>query len=1337
MSIIHSPESFSTREKFLTGQIRLVILITTLALLTSGALISSTTMQGTRAAATVQNSVPVASVSAASFIGSPATLAPNSIVAAFGTQLSSGVQVATTQPLPTTLLNTTVTIGGVAAPLFFVSPGQINYLIPATVTAGDAQIVVTTAAPNGDQVISRGTVRIAPTAPSIFTANSSGVGAPAAVTGRVNASGQFVFDPNPPFEPDPVSPSRLIPSPIDVGTAAQPAFLILYGTGLQNAPQGSVRAVIGGLEIQVAAVAAPGFVGLDQINVPIPVELKGRGLVDVTLVVNGVSSNTVTVNLAGTPSSVLSINSFSVTDGAIAGQTVSITGNGFSTTTSDNIVRFGSAQARVISASANQLTVIVPFGAQSGRVTIQTSQGETRSTAVFLVKTSLSGIVQSTGTASSNPVPLEGVTVRLVGTNSTARTNRQGAFVMADIPAGSAIVEIDGVTTNSVPPFPSITLKTVVQADRDNQFSQPVSLQQITGGSGAVGSGLSSTRNQKSLIGSRFFEALNNKSGNSLSISKGPLSAKSQVPTANKTITVSDRGITLEVPIGTNVRFPDGKTSGALQLTVVQRSRLPGILLPVGVYSSNIAQITPLGAQFSPGASISFPNPDPTNLQPGGKVDLYRYDFQSGSFIKRGTATVTPDRQRVVSDGRVVDVASFWFVAAPVGVTTVVGRVINDFGFPVSGAQVTVNGRADLTDENGGFAIPDVATAGNAQIQVEAVLPRQWASAPRGVSAATSAVPGGVTNAGTIALSGTGVTGLVLSPFVIDFDSTSPPKKVDVTLTQPAPAGGLNITLASGNPSVATIPASVIIPAGQTTTSFTITRAGSGVAIIGATATFNGNTLETFAVVTVSLPAPVLTAVTPSSAPAGAKITISGDGFSSIPDNNVFGFLRGNNLVWILDPEQNEVLIDATGKVSVRLEVPPIASGAVNIRAAVVNDVTGVISDISAPVNFTVQDTNVPAPVLSGVSPGQGKPRDQVIITGTNFSTVPGDNRVIFRQGLNESEARVLQANATELIVSVPSQDLMRGPAVIIARRIASDGSRSNRSNALDFTLTDDPGEPDKPSLTSVTNVATQVPSGRDGDAIRLLGTGFGLNYYDIENDDIGNDEPLLSILLFYQNNQLVNFSLPVAAQAGTQLTSVVPTGLSAGEAQITVFTFDLETGLLSEESNPVAFNITVGSLPHIDEDEPNDSPETATEVTLPVIVDGDADVDDPAELIIQFEGGATEKLHDLFRLTVDQNTSVTLTLNFTQTGDLDLFVLQEDANGNISILGSSTEEQTTVEQLSGTFPPGEYLIAVGAFSGSSSYELMLTQGTASFNRLKPQSGKAIKRPLMVDRKKQ
>ena len=68
-------------------------------------------------------------VNAASFApGQP--LAAGSLVAIFGVQLAPGLAQADTVPLSTSLSNVSVSFNGIAAPLDFVSAGQINAQIP-------------------------------------------------------------------------------------------------------------------------------------------------------------------------------------------------------------------------------------------------------------------------------------------------------------------------------------------------------------------------------------------------------------------------------------------------------------------------------------------------------------------------------------------------------------------------------------------------------------------------------------------------------------------------------------------------------------------------------------------------------------------------------------------------------------------------------------------------------------------------------------------------------------------------------------------------------------------------------------------------------------------------------------------------------------------------------------------------------------------------------------------------------------------------------------------------------------------------------------------------------
>ncbi|MGH9939110.1 MAG: Ig-like domain-containing protein, partial [Blastocatellia bacterium] len=136
----------------------------------------------------------VASVSAASFLGD--ALAAESIAAAFGQNLATSVQVATTLPLPTSLAGTTVRVrdaSGVErlAPLFFVAPTQVNFEVPPSTANGAATITIT----SGDGSISTGIVNIASVAPGLFSANSDGRGVAAAVALRVKANGEQTFEP--------------------------------------------------------------------------------------------------------------------------------------------------------------------------------------------------------------------------------------------------------------------------------------------------------------------------------------------------------------------------------------------------------------------------------------------------------------------------------------------------------------------------------------------------------------------------------------------------------------------------------------------------------------------------------------------------------------------------------------------------------------------------------------------------------------------------------------------------------------------------------------------------------------------------------------------------------------------------------------------------------------------------------------------------------------------------------------------------------------------------------------------------------------------------------------
>jgi uncharacterized protein (TIGR03437 family) len=215
----------------------------------------------------------MAAASAASYATD--SLAPDSIIAAFGIRLATGEAPATSLPLPTVLAGTSVRVNGVLAPLFYVSPGQVNFLLPASTQTGTA-VVETTAA---DGALSRSNLTITSTAPALFTANASGRGAPAALSTADGVVYSLVGNPDG------------TPSPIDAGD-----YLVLFGTGIRRAASGTVKITIGGIDAPVLyAGAQPDFFGLDQINTQIPPGLSG--VVDLIISVNGKAANIVQIKI--------------------------------------------------------------------------------------------------------------------------------------------------------------------------------------------------------------------------------------------------------------------------------------------------------------------------------------------------------------------------------------------------------------------------------------------------------------------------------------------------------------------------------------------------------------------------------------------------------------------------------------------------------------------------------------------------------------------------------------------------------------------------------------------------------------------------------------------------------------------------------------------------------------------------------------------------------------------------------------------------------------------------------------------------------------------------------
>src|SRR3954469_15202061 len=100
--------------------------------------------------------------------GSVQAIAPGGLISIFGSNLAAAMTLSDSTPLSTTVGGVSVSINGVAAPIQFASPNQINVQVPWGVqvsdSAGGGQVVVT----NAGTASAAAPVTIAASAPAVY-----------------------------------------------------------------------------------------------------------------------------------------------------------------------------------------------------------------------------------------------------------------------------------------------------------------------------------------------------------------------------------------------------------------------------------------------------------------------------------------------------------------------------------------------------------------------------------------------------------------------------------------------------------------------------------------------------------------------------------------------------------------------------------------------------------------------------------------------------------------------------------------------------------------------------------------------------------------------------------------------------------------------------------------------------------------------------------------------------------------------------------------------------------------------------------------------------------------
>jgi len=233
---------------------------------------------------------PVGPTVALATAGQVEPFAPECIVSAYGTGLATGAAVAT-PPLSTSLDGNSVTVtdsAGVARPayLFYVSPSQINFEIPAGTATGAA----TVAFRNQNGTTQSETISIGSVSPGIFELTGAGLVAAwvLPVISNVQQTLQPVYQ---------NVAGNTVPLPLNLGPSTEQVYLEMYGTGFRNAK--SFTATVGGLSVPVLGAAATSqFAGEDQVNIgPLPQSLAGQGSVNILLTADGLAANTVTLTI--------------------------------------------------------------------------------------------------------------------------------------------------------------------------------------------------------------------------------------------------------------------------------------------------------------------------------------------------------------------------------------------------------------------------------------------------------------------------------------------------------------------------------------------------------------------------------------------------------------------------------------------------------------------------------------------------------------------------------------------------------------------------------------------------------------------------------------------------------------------------------------------------------------------------------------------------------------------------------------------------------------------------------------------------------------------------------
>lgn len=228
-----------------------------------------------------------------------AMLAPDSLGSLYGPNLAAQTAIGLA-PYPVSLGGISVQIvdstgNSQAAQLLYVSPDQINFVMPAGMADGPATVKLS----NGSNTVT-GPAQTQAVAPALFTANMNGQGVVAATAYRSLAPNPAPAGPVAVYQCN-AAPNSCVSVPIDPGLDT-PVTITLYATGIKGrSSDAGVTLTIGQTTVAIKTITSSDdngpMAGVDQVTFLLPLGLRGSGEVNIYLTVDGVNSNMARINI--------------------------------------------------------------------------------------------------------------------------------------------------------------------------------------------------------------------------------------------------------------------------------------------------------------------------------------------------------------------------------------------------------------------------------------------------------------------------------------------------------------------------------------------------------------------------------------------------------------------------------------------------------------------------------------------------------------------------------------------------------------------------------------------------------------------------------------------------------------------------------------------------------------------------------------------------------------------------------------------------------------------------------------------------------------------------------